>query len=154
MPKTRPETRPDTKERSIYYQSNPVNYQDSIQMTTNTGERSSSRQFQVTSDPSKAPSRSFKVNKYDFGMPEMAMPYNVNGFTINSRENSGGSYADLADIARAEAASIEEPSQQTNVHINSIGQEQTSIIESSVSQTGTTTNISPKILSSRLAKNS
>ena len=82
------------------------------------------------------------------------MPYNVNGFTINSRENSGGSYADLADIARAEAASIEEPSQQTTVHINSIGQEQTSIIESSVSQTGTTTNISPKILSSRLARNS
>ena len=36
------------------------------------------------SNPSRAPSRgaSYKVNKYDYGMPEMAMPYNVNGFTV------------------------------------------------------------------------
>ena len=91
MPKTRPDTRPDTKERSVYYQSNPVNYQDSIQITTTRGgdERSSSRHFQGTS---RAPSRQggYKTTKYDYGMPEMAMPYNINGFTQVSHDETTG----------------------------------------------------------------
>ena len=53
-------------------------------------------------------------------MPEMAMPYNINGFTVASHDTNG--YDDLAEIARAEAGA-DGPIHQNNTQLNSIGAE-------------------------------